>query len=55
MLTTQHGYEPRWQVDDVTAAAASFVDGGGEVVVEPFDIPVGRVAVVADLSGTSSY
>ncbi len=51
VLTTQHGYEPSWLVDDVAAAAVSFVDGGGEVVVEPFDIPVGRVAVVRDPFG----
>ena len=30
------------------AAAARFREGGGTVVVEPFDIPVGRIVVVAD-------
>jgi predicted enzyme related to lactoylglutathione lyase len=48
VLSTQQGYEPNWLVESVHAAAARFRDGGGSVVVEPFDIPVGRVVVVAD-------
>ena len=48
VLTTQQAYEPNWLVDSVTAAAARFRDAGGTVVVEPFDIPVGRLVVVAD-------
>ena len=48
VLTTEHGYEPNWLVDDVVAAVATFVAAGGRVVVEPFDIPVGRIAVVGD-------
>ena len=51
VLTTEHGYEPNWLVDSVDDAAASFVKSGGALVVEPFDIPVGRMAVVADPQG----
>jgi lactoylglutathione lyase len=35
-------------VDSVEAAVDRFVVAGGELVVEPFDIPIGRCAVVAD-------
>jgi predicted enzyme related to lactoylglutathione lyase len=48
VLTTEHGYEPNWLVESVDAAARAFRDGGGRVVVEPFDIPVGRIVVVTD-------
>lgn len=48
VLTTQHGYEPNWLVDSADAAAGSVVEAGGRVLAAPFDIPVGRVAVVAD-------
>lgn len=51
VLTTEHGYEPNWLVDDVAAAAAAFVAGGGEALAAPVDIPVGRVAVVRDPFG----
>jgi predicted enzyme related to lactoylglutathione lyase len=48
VLTTEHKYEPNWLVESVDDAASAFQDGGGRIVVEPFDIPVGRVAIVAD-------
>lgn len=51
VLTTEHRYEPNWLVDDVRATAQLMALGGGSVVVEPFDIPVGRVAVAADPFG----
>jgi predicted enzyme related to lactoylglutathione lyase len=51
VLTTQHGYEPNWLVDDVAVAAEQFRAAGGDLVVEPFDIPVGRIAVVRDPFG----
>jgi predicted enzyme related to lactoylglutathione lyase len=35
-------------VSSADAAAQSFVEAGGSVVAGPFDIPVGRVVVVAD-------
>jgi predicted enzyme related to lactoylglutathione lyase len=48
VLTTHHGYEPNWLVDSVDRAAASVEAAGGRVLSPPFDILVGRVAVVAD-------
>jgi predicted enzyme related to lactoylglutathione lyase len=48
VLTTVQGYEPNWLVDSVDEAATRFRESGGRVLVEPFDIPVGRVVVVAD-------
>lgn len=48
VLTTEHGYEPNWLVSSVDEAAAAFEAHGGRVVAPAFDIPVGRVAVVAD-------
>ena len=48
LLTTEHGYEPNWLVDSVDDAVEQLVAAGGTVAVEPFDIPVGRVAVVFD-------
>ena len=38
-------------VDSADEAAARLVQAGGTLLVEPFDIPVGRVAVVADPFG----
>jgi predicted enzyme related to lactoylglutathione lyase len=48
VLTTRLRYEPNWLVESADAAAARVRDAGGRVLHEPFDIPVGRVAVVAD-------
>jgi predicted enzyme related to lactoylglutathione lyase len=38
-------------VDSADRAAARLAQAGGTVLVEPFDIPVGRAAVVADPFG----
>jgi catechol 2,3-dioxygenase-like lactoylglutathione lyase family enzyme len=38
-------------VDSVDRAAARLVQAGGHILVQPGDIPVGRVAVVADPFG----
>jgi hypothetical protein len=39
-------------VDDADATAAKAAEGGGQVMVEPFDIPsVGRSAVLTDPQG----
>ena len=38
-------------VDSVDQAATQLVEAGGRILVEPSDIPVGRVAVVADPFG----
>lgn len=51
VLTTRHGYEPNWLVDSVDVAVEVVREAGGEVVADPFDIPVGRVAVVRDPFG----
>jgi predicted enzyme related to lactoylglutathione lyase len=48
VLTTQFAYEPNWLVESVDAAVDTFQEHGGHVIVEPSDIPVGRVAVVGD-------
>ena len=50
-MTTEHGYEPNWLVEAVPDAVSTIVDAGGAVVVEPFEIPVGRFAVVGDPFG----
>jgi predicted enzyme related to lactoylglutathione lyase len=51
VLTTRGEYEPNWLVSSADQAAAAVQAAGGRVVTEPFDIPVGRVAVVADPFG----
>jgi hypothetical protein len=38
-------------VDDADAAAARVTEGGGGIVVAPFDTPVGRIAVATDPQG----
>lgn len=38
-------------VDSADEAAAELVAAGGRILVEPFDIPVGRLAVAADPFG----
>lgn len=51
VLTTQHGYEPDWLVASADAVAAEFVANGGRVLAGPHDIPIGRLAVLADPFG----
>jgi predicted enzyme related to lactoylglutathione lyase len=53
VLTTRQPYEPNWLVASADHAAAVFESGGGRLVTEPFDIPVGRGAVVADPFGNT--
>jgi predicted enzyme related to lactoylglutathione lyase len=48
VLTTEHGYEPNWLVESADDAARAVEAAGGAVLAAPFDIPVGRVAIVAD-------
>jgi uncharacterized protein len=49
------GIPPHWSIyfgaADVDASAARITELGGTVFVEPFDIPVGRMAVAADPQG----
>jgi len=51
VLTTRQTYEPNWLVASADAAAETIRTAGGRVVTEPFDIPVGRLVVVADPFG----
>ena len=51
VLATGVDYGPSWLVGDADRAAAEVVAAGGEMRTEPFDIPVGRCAVVADAFG----
>ncbi|MBX9244408.1 VOC family protein [Actinotalea ferrariae] len=48
VLTTRQSSAPNWLVRSADAAAEAFVGAGGRVLVGPTDIPVGRLAVVAD-------
>jgi predicted enzyme related to lactoylglutathione lyase len=51
VLATRQSYEPDWKVASADAAAAVFDANGGRVIVQPMDIPVGRLAVVEDPFG----
>jgi predicted enzyme related to lactoylglutathione lyase len=51
VLTTRQGLEPDWLVESVAEAVSAVVVGGGWVLSPPTDIPVGRIAVVADPFG----
>ena len=44
--------EVHYLVDDVVEAAQAFVAGGCRILVEPFDIVIGKCAVIADPFGT---
>ena len=48
LQTERPGPETDLTVAEVSAAVERFVAAGGRVVVEPFDIAIGRCAVVAD-------
>lgn len=50
-MTTCQGFEPNWLVWSADEAARAVQAAGGRVITGPFDIPVGRVAVVADPFG----
>jgi predicted enzyme related to lactoylglutathione lyase len=51
VLTTEHGYEPNWLVHSADEASERIEREGGKILAAPFDIPVGRVAVVEDPFG----
>ena len=53
VLATALDYAPSWLVEDADEAARVFVETGGRIVTEPFDIPVGRCVVVADAFGNN--
>jgi predicted enzyme related to lactoylglutathione lyase len=48
VLATGLNHEPNWLVSSADDAAETVRAAGGRVITEPFDTPVGRVAVVAD-------
>jgi lactoylglutathione lyase len=47
------GVEVHYLVDDVTQAARHFQQHGCHLVVGPFDVPIGRCAVIRDPFGTT--
>ena len=51
VLSTELDYAPNWLVASADEAAEAIESAGGRTVAGPFDIPVGRVAVVADPFG----
>ena len=51
VLSTRAPYAPAWLVSSADAAATEVVAAGGRRVAGPSDIPVGRLAVVADVFG----
>ena len=55
----QHGARPIWLgyigVDDVDAAVTKVESKGGKVLMPAFDIPQGRIALVADPQGNPFY
>jgi predicted enzyme related to lactoylglutathione lyase len=55
----QHGARPIWLgyigVDDVDATVASIEAKGGKALMPAFDIPQGRIAMVADPQGNPFY
>lgn len=53
VLTTRQSSAPNWLVRSADEAAAAFARAGGRVLSDPADIPVGRVAVVADPFGNT--
>lgn len=53
VLSTELDYAPNWLVASADQAARTIVEAGGRQVAGPFDIPVGRVAIVADPFGNT--
>jgi predicted enzyme related to lactoylglutathione lyase len=51
VLTVRQRLEPDWLVESVAEAVSAVVAGGGRVLSPPADVPVGRIAVVADPFG----
>lgn len=48
IYTKNRGVEIDWKVDSVDAAVQRWRESGGKVVVNPFDIKIGRCAVLHD-------
>lgn len=48
-----HKVEVHYLVDDVIAAVKNYADKGCKVLVPPFDVLIGKCAVIADPFGTT--
>jgi predicted enzyme related to lactoylglutathione lyase len=53
VLSTRDAYAPNWLVTSVEEAVAAMLDAGGQLVLAPTSIPVGRLAVVNDPFGNT--
>jgi predicted enzyme related to lactoylglutathione lyase len=53
VLSTNLEYAVNWLVASVSEAVETIVEAGGKVILEPTQIPVGRLAVVNDLFGNA--
>lgn len=53
VLTTALDYAPTWLVTSADEAAEQIAGKGGRLVSAPFDVPVGRCAVVEDPFGNT--
>jgi predicted enzyme related to lactoylglutathione lyase len=53
VLATGLDYAPSWLVTSADEAAEQIASRGGRVITAPFDIPVGRCAVVEDPFGNA--
>lgn len=53
VLTLGQQYEPGWLVSSADEAAEVIASAGGQVLSAPLDIPIGRVAVIADPFGNA--
>ncbi|NHJ86509.1 MAG: bleomycin resistance protein [Asgard group archaeon] len=48
LYTGQEGLEIDFKVKDISQAVNTFVKAGGEIITGPFDIQIGKCAVVKD-------
>ncbi|TCO40557.1 putative enzyme related to lactoylglutathione lyase [Kribbella antiqua] len=53
VLSTELEYAPSWLVNFADEAAEEIERAGGRVIEQPFEIPVGRCAVVEDPFGNT--
>jgi predicted enzyme related to lactoylglutathione lyase len=53
VLSTNLEYAVNWLVRSVSEAVETIVEAGGKVIIEPTQIPVGRLAVVNDPFGNA--
>ena len=53
VLSTNLEYAVNWLVRSVSGLVKAIVEAGGKVIIEPTQIPVGRLAVVNDPFGNA--